>query len=100
MAYLIGQARQPWCWVCLILTMPAPRACRVKGRKISNYWANVETLGAGIRDSLFGFRVYPAQPVVRIMSSHIWMRRFDFDVRNRGPPELERCRGHQSSPLL
>jgi glycosyltransferase involved in cell wall biosynthesis len=53
---------------------------RVKGRKISNYWANVETLGAGIQDSLFGFRVYPAQPLVRIMSSHIWMRRFDFDV--------------------
>src|SRR5882724_13253307 len=53
---------------------------RVKGRKISNYWANVETLGAGIRDSLFGFRVYPAEPLVRIMSSHLWMRRFDFDV--------------------
>ena len=53
---------------------------RVKGRRISNYWANVETLGAGIHDSLFGFRVYPAAPLVRIMSSHMWMRRFDFDV--------------------
>ena len=53
---------------------------RVKGRRISNYWANVETLGAGIRDSLFGFRVYPAEPLVRIMNSHFWMRRFDFDV--------------------
>ena len=53
---------------------------RVKGRRISNYWANVETLGAGIHDSLFGFRVYPAEPLVRIMRSHCWMRRFDFDV--------------------
>jgi hypothetical protein len=53
---------------------------RVKGRRISNYWANVETLGAGIHDSLFGFRVYPAGPLVRIMNSHFWMRRFDFDV--------------------
>ncbi|HEY3783931.1 MAG TPA: glycosyltransferase family 2 protein [Steroidobacteraceae bacterium] len=53
---------------------------RVEGRKISNYWANVETLWAGVHDSLFGFRVYPAGPLVRIMSSHMWMRRFDFDV--------------------
>ncbi|HZO21350.1 MAG TPA: glycosyltransferase family 2 protein [Steroidobacteraceae bacterium] len=53
---------------------------RVKGRRVSNYWANVETLWAGIHDSLFGFRVYPAEPLVRIMKSHMWMRRFDFDV--------------------
>jgi glycosyltransferase involved in cell wall biosynthesis len=53
---------------------------RVKGRRISNYWANVETFHAGIQDSLFGFRVYPAEPLVRIMKSHFWMRRFDFDV--------------------
>jgi glycosyltransferase involved in cell wall biosynthesis len=53
---------------------------RVKGRRISNYWANVETFDAGIQDSLFGFRVYPAAPLVGIMKSHFWMRRFDFDV--------------------
>jgi len=53
---------------------------RVKGRRISNYWANLETLGAGIHDSLFGFRVYPASALARIMKSHFWMRRFDFDV--------------------
>jgi len=53
---------------------------RVKGRKISNCWAHLETLGAGIHDSLFGFRVYPAAPLARIMRSHMWMRRFDFDV--------------------
>jgi glycosyltransferase involved in cell wall biosynthesis len=53
---------------------------RVKGRRISNYWANVETFDAGIQDSLFGFRVYPAAPLVATMKSHFWMRRFDFDV--------------------
>jgi glycosyltransferase involved in cell wall biosynthesis len=53
---------------------------RVKGRRISNFWANVETFDEGIQDSLFGFRVYPAGPLVSIMQSHIWMRRFDFDV--------------------
>ena len=55
-------------------------ALRVKGRRISNWWANLETLGAGVHDSLFGFRVYPLEPLVRIMKSHFWMRRFDFDV--------------------
>ena len=55
-------------------------AVRVKGRRISNWWANLETLGAGVHDSLFGFRVYPLEPLVRIMKSHFWMRRFDFDV--------------------
>lgn len=52
---------------------------RVQGRKISNWWANLETLGAGIGDSLFGFRVYPITPLCQIMESSTWMRRFDFD---------------------
>lgn len=54
-------------------------AIRVGGRKISNWWANLETLGAGIGDSLFGFRVYPIKPLYQIMQSSRWMRRFDFD---------------------
>lgn len=56
----------------------APRL-RVNGRKISNWWANLETLWAGIGDSLYGFRVYPIAPLQRIMARHAWMRRFDFD---------------------
>ncbi|BEV73812.1 hypothetical protein THUN1379_32940 [Paludibacterium sp. THUN1379] len=52
---------------------------RVKGRKISNWWANLETLGMGIGDSLFGFRVYPVAPLRRVMRGQRWMRRFDFD---------------------
>lgn len=57
----------------------APRL-RVRGRKISNWWANLETLWAGIHDSLFGFRVYPIGPLVSVMQRQLWMRRFDFDV--------------------
>jgi hypothetical protein len=53
---------------------------RVKGRRISNWWTNLETLWAGIHDSLFGFRVYPIDPLIRVMRRQIWMRRFDFDV--------------------
>ncbi len=53
---------------------------RVKGRQVSNWWANLETLWAGIHDSLFGFRVYPIAPLIDIMRRQHWMRRFDFDV--------------------
>ena len=52
---------------------------RVRGRKISNWWANLETLWQGIGDSLFGFRVYPVAPLTTIMEKQFWMRRFDFD---------------------
>lgn len=53
---------------------------RVQGRKISNWFINLETMGAGIGDALFGFRVYPVKPLVMIMDNHHWMRRFDFDT--------------------
>jgi glycosyltransferase involved in cell wall biosynthesis len=56
----------------------APRL-RVVGRRISNGWANFETLWSGIDDSLFGFRVYPLAPLCRVMRRHGSMRHFDFD---------------------
>jgi glycosyltransferase involved in cell wall biosynthesis len=69
---------------CMILGKPvfdasAP-ALRVQGRKISNAWANLETLWMGIGDSLYGFRVYPIVPLLNIMHHQLWMRRFDFDI--------------------
>jgi glycosyltransferase involved in cell wall biosynthesis len=68
----------------LILGLPvfdasAPRE-RVHGRKLSNWCAHVETLGAGIGDSLYGFRVYPLKPLREIMESRLWMRSYDFDA--------------------
>jgi glycosyltransferase involved in cell wall biosynthesis len=62
-----------------IFDASAPRI-RVLGRKLSNWWTDVETLWAGGFDSLFGFRVYPIDGLRRIMESSRWMRRFDFDA--------------------
>jgi glycosyltransferase involved in cell wall biosynthesis len=53
---------------------------RVRGRRVSNGWTNLETLGAGVGDSLFGFRVYPIAALVGVMRRQPWMRRFDFDT--------------------
>lgn len=78
--FMAASSSQP---ECMILGMPifdtsAPRL-RVNGRKISNLWANLETLWMGIGDSLFGFRVYPVDPLRQIMRQQHWMRHFDFD---------------------
>lgn len=55
-------------------------ALRVNGRKISNWWADLETFGVGVADSLYGFRVYPIAPLVALMTGRQSMRRMDFDV--------------------
>ena len=52
---------------------------RVWGRKLSNGWTQLETLFAGIGDSLYGFRVYPVADLIAVMARQPWMRRFDFD---------------------
>jgi hypothetical protein len=53
---------------------------RVRGRRVSNAWTNLETLGAGVADSLYGFRVYPIAALAEAMARQPWMRRFDFDT--------------------
>ena len=53
---------------------------RVRGRRVSNWWTNLETLGAGVDDSLYGFRVYPIRDLIAVMHRQPWMRRFDFDT--------------------
>ncbi|GBU14639.1 hypothetical protein AwPolaro_00170 [Polaromonas sp.] len=78
--FMAVSAAQP---AVMVLGLPvfaadAPRL-RVNGRKVSNGWANLETLWAGIGDSLFGFRVYPIEPLRQVMAGQRWMRRFDFD---------------------
>jgi glycosyltransferase involved in cell wall biosynthesis len=56
----------------------APRI-RLRGRRIANWCTNLETLWAGVHDTLFGFRVYPIAPLIEVMRHSRWMRRFDFD---------------------
>ena len=78
--FMAESAHQP---AAMILGVPvfdahAP-SLRVQGRRISNGWANLETLWAGIGDSLFGFRVYPVEPLRQVMRYQPWMRHFDFD---------------------
>jgi glycosyltransferase involved in cell wall biosynthesis len=59
---------------------PDAPAERVRGRAVGNFFARVETWGMGARDSLFGFRLYPVAPALRVLESVRNGRRFDFDT--------------------
>jgi len=79
-AFMAESAREP---AAMILGMPVFDASapglRVQGRRLCNAWVDLETLWAGIGDSLFGFRVYPIAPLRQVMRDQPWMRHFDFD---------------------
>ena len=78
--FMAASQRQPQAMVLgkPVFDASAP-ALRVNGRKVSNGWADLETLWSGIGDSLYGFRVYPIEPLRQVMKGQRWMRRFDFD---------------------
>jgi glycosyltransferase involved in cell wall biosynthesis len=58
--------------------MDAPRV-RLWGRQLSVAMARLEILGRGIADPLFGFRVYPIAPLLRVLQRTSGARHFDFD---------------------
>jgi glycosyltransferase involved in cell wall biosynthesis len=58
---------------------PEVPLARLHGRKLSNGLARIETLGPGIDDALFGFRVYPAAALRDAIDSTKHARGFDFD---------------------
>ncbi len=53
----------------------APRS-RLIGRKITQFWTNIETFGRVIHDPMCGFRVYPLDAAIR---ARAWGDAMDFD---------------------
>jgi len=94
-AFMAASSRRP---EAMVLGRPVFDASapllRVRGRQISNGLARLETLGAGIDDALYGFRVYPIAPLVAVMRGQAWMRRFDFD-----PEAVVRLAWHGVAPI-
>ena len=56
----------------------APRG-RVRGRKISNFWAAIVTLSGELCDVLCGFRVYPVEAAMQIAVNPFVDKRMGFD---------------------
>lgn len=57
--------------------MPAERR---HGRKLSIGLVHFELLSHAVADPLFGFRVYPLEPLVRVLGPRRGGRRYDFDT--------------------
>jgi len=73
--------KSPEAFVCGVPQFgPDAPAERVKGRRVGNFFSHLETLWCGAQDSLFGFRLYPIAPALRILASGRAGRRFDFDT--------------------
>lgn len=56
-----------------------PKA-RLYGRKITNFWAAIETLSMDIKDGMCGFRMYPLQPTVDLLNKTRIRKRMEFDT--------------------
>jgi len=59
---------------------PDVPAARLYGRKLSVGLVRLATLGRAIADPLFGFRVYPARPLLDVLGPRRGGRRYDFDT--------------------
>ena len=57
----------------------APKS-RVRGRKISNFWAAITTLSSEMKDMHCGFRVYPVEQTLRITRRRTMEKRMGFDT--------------------
>lgn len=55
-----------------------PKA-RLYGRRLTIFWTGLETLRAGLGDTLFGMRVYPLPALCGVMRGTSFARGFDFD---------------------
>jgi glycosyltransferase involved in cell wall biosynthesis len=78
--FMEASMRAPGALVCgrPVFGPEAPRA-RLYGRMLSVGLVRMETSGRGAADPLFGFRVYPLGPLVRVLEGTRGGRRYDFD---------------------
>lgn len=55
-------------------------ASRLHGRRLTNFWVRIETLGTSIPDAMCGFRVYPLASCIPLIDSVSLGTRMDFDI--------------------
>ncbi|WP_340679971.1 glycosyltransferase family 2 protein [Paraglaciecola sp.] len=53
---------------------------RYYGRYVTHVWVYIETLSLCIKDSMCGFRVYPLDAYMRLVSKQVLGKRMDFDI--------------------
>ena len=63
-------------------------AVRVHGRKLSNGLANLQTLWHGIGDALYGFRVYPVEPLRELIDDTALIAHQLYGVHDEIPVQI------------
>ncbi len=58
---------------------PDVPTARLKGRKLTIFWTDLETPGAALGDTLFGMRLYPLDGLRKAFRQTVFARGFDFD---------------------
>jgi glycosyltransferase involved in cell wall biosynthesis len=78
--FLAASCQQPQAVVCgePVYDASVPKG-RLYGRYATHIWVWINTLSLDIRDSMCGFRVYPLDPVVRLIDQVQLGKRMDFD---------------------
>ena len=78
--FLAFAARQPAALICAapVYDESAPKS-RLHGRKIMNFWCVINTLSHRIKDAMCGFRIYPLEGIVPLLS-RTKSRRMGFDA--------------------
>jgi glycosyltransferase involved in cell wall biosynthesis len=78
--FLAASAGNPEAVVCGVPVYDdsVPKA-RLYGRYATHVWVWINTLSLDIADSMCGFRVYPLEPVVKLLDQARLGRRMDFD---------------------
>ena len=78
--FLTFAARQPSALICAAPAYDesAPKF-RLHGRKIMNFWCVINTLSHRIKDAMCGFRIYPLEGIVPLLS-RTKSRRMSFDA--------------------
>lgn len=78
--YMALSAQHPQAMICgrPVFDATAPLE-RVLGRKLANFWLGFHTCWAGIRDSMFGMRLFPLTDLLAVMEATRFGRRYDFE---------------------
>lgn len=78
--FLAASAARPGAVICGVPMYDdsVPKA-RLYGRYATHVWVWINTLSLDIADSMCGFRVYPLEPVVKLLNQARLGRRMDFD---------------------
>ena len=80
-AFMAASSKSPHAIICgkPFFDATAPKA-RVYGRKVTDFWAALETLSLKIKDGLCGYRIYPLSEVEKVIDNYYVGCRMDFDT--------------------